>query len=177
MNRKYELYNIGVSKKTKKPIKPRKPEKNNWKDQIVKKKPIKPIRILKKPTGSVPVLQVWNRTEQNEPNQKKPSQNWKNRAKTEKTESNQFQPVFVLKNRTEPNRNRSVWTGFGFLKKKNGSIIFFVKNWTEQKIIIPIYDSWCTIDYEKWWLKWIINQENKDSSYCFTRSSIQNKIL
>jgi hypothetical protein len=29
MNRKYELYNIGVSKKTEKPIKPRKPEKNN----------------------------------------------------------------------------------------------------------------------------------------------------
>jgi len=81
MNRKYELYNIGVSEKTKKPIKPRKPEKNNWKNQTVKKKPIKPIRILKKPTGSVPVLQVWNRTEQNEPNQKKPSQNWKNRAK------------------------------------------------------------------------------------------------
>jgi hypothetical protein len=44
----------------------------------------------------------------------KPSQTGKNRAKTEKTEPNwktepnRFEPVFVLKNRTEPNRNRSV---------------------------------------------------------------------
>jgi hypothetical protein len=29
MNRKYEWYNIGFSKKTEKLIKPRKPEKNN----------------------------------------------------------------------------------------------------------------------------------------------------
>jgi hypothetical protein len=39
---------IGVSKKTKKPIKPRKLKKLNC-----KKKPIKSIKILKKPAGSV----------------------------------------------------------------------------------------------------------------------------
>jgi len=81
MNRKYELYNIGVSKKIKKPIKPRKPEKNNWKNQTVKKKPIKPIRILKKPTGSVRFYKFGT-----EPN--KTSQTRKNRAKTKKTEPN-----------------------------------------------------------------------------------------
>jgi hypothetical protein len=39
-----------MSKKTKKPIKPRKQEKNNQKNRTVKKKP---TRILKKPTGSI----------------------------------------------------------------------------------------------------------------------------
>jgi hypothetical protein len=43
-----------VSKKTKKSRKPRKPEKKiNRKNQTVKKKPIKQIKILKKPAGSV----------------------------------------------------------------------------------------------------------------------------
>jgi hypothetical protein len=42
-----------VSKKTEKSIKLRKSEKNNQKNQTMKKKPIK---ILKKPTGLVSVL-------------------------------------------------------------------------------------------------------------------------
>jgi hypothetical protein len=41
---------LGVSKKTKKQIKPRKPEKNYSKKPNREKKPIK---ILKKPTGSI----------------------------------------------------------------------------------------------------------------------------
>jgi hypothetical protein len=41
-----------VSKKTGKPVKPRKLKKNNRKNRTVKK----PIRILKKPTGSVSIL-------------------------------------------------------------------------------------------------------------------------
>jgi len=46
---------LGVSKKTGKPIKLRKPEKKPKKSNR-KKKPIKPIKILKKPAGSVSVL-------------------------------------------------------------------------------------------------------------------------
>jgi hypothetical protein len=42
-----------VSKKTKKPIKSRKPEKKITIKTEPKKKPIKPIKILKKPAGSV----------------------------------------------------------------------------------------------------------------------------
>jgi hypothetical protein len=61
----------------------------------------KPIKILKKPTGSVrfrfyksETLKNWtepkpSRTEKTEPNRKKPSQN-------------QFEPVFIQKNWTEP---------------------------------------------------------------------------
>jgi hypothetical protein len=64
-----------VRKKTEKHIKPRKPEKNNWKNRTVKK----PIRILKKLTGLVRFYKLEtkktepNRT-QTEKNQKKPSQ-------------------------------------------------------------------------------------------------------
>jgi hypothetical protein len=49
-----------------------------------------------------------------------------------------------LKNRTELNRNRSVWPGFGsvsvfFSKKKNFNLVtFFDKNRTEPKMITPI---------------------------------------
>jgi len=43
------LRKVGVSKKIKKSIKPRKLEKKNRKNR-------KPIKILKKPTGSVSVL-------------------------------------------------------------------------------------------------------------------------
>jgi hypothetical protein len=83
-----------VKKKTEKPIKLRKQKK-----KVEKTKPWKkPIKILKKLTGSVSILQAWNQKTRTEPNpEKKPSQ-------TRKTEPNQFEPVFVLKqsNRIEP---------------------------------------------------------------------------
>jgi hypothetical protein len=85
------------------------------------------IKIFKKPAGSVRFRFYKPKTEKTEsdPNRKKnrakpkkPSQKQKNRAKTEKTglkpsqtkktKSNQFEQVFDLKNRTEPNQNRSV---------------------------------------------------------------------
>jgi hypothetical protein len=73
---------------------------------------IKPIKILKKPTGSIPFRFYKPETEKTEPNpnRKKPG---KNRVKPEK---NQAKSVFVLKNRTEPKPvglNR-FWFGFGF---------------------------------------------------------------
>jgi hypothetical protein len=42
----------------------------------------------------------------------------KNESNRQKTEPNRFEPGFVLKNQTEPNWNRSVWTSFGFFLKK-----------------------------------------------------------
>jgi len=55
----------------------------------------------------------------------------KNQAKLEKkpsptgkkTEPNRFEPVCLKK--TKPNRNRLVWTGFAFFKKKIISVWFF----------------------------------------------------
>ena len=62
----YELM-VGVSKKTEKPIKPRKPKKITEKTEPWKKL-IKPIRILKKPTGSVRFWFYKPETEKTEPN-------------------------------------------------------------------------------------------------------------
>jgi hypothetical protein len=82
-------------------------------------------------------------TEKTEPNwtqTEKTKKNQKNRAKTEKTEPNRFEPVFVLKNQTEPNRNRSVWTSFGFFKKIQFDY-FLDKNRTEPKmtpLVLPM---------------------------------------
>jgi len=82
---------------------------------------------LKKPTGSVRFRFFKPETGKTEPNRTRIEKNQtKNRAKPEKTEpnrKNQAKPVFALKNRTEPNRNRSVWTGFGSV-----SVFFFLKN-------------------------------------------------
>jgi len=76
----------------------------------MKKKPIKPIKILKKLTGSVQFWFYKPKTEKTEPNpnrknQKKPSQTGTKPSQTEKTELNRFEPVFVLK--TEPNRTQT----------------------------------------------------------------------
>ena len=96
-----------MSKKIKKPIKPRKLEKNNRKNRTVKK----PIKILKKPAGSVRFYK-----QKNKPNR---TQTEKNRKKTE---PNRFEPVFVLKNQTEP---KSVGLNrFRFKKNKFGLVIF-----------------------------------------------------
>ena len=95
-------------------------------------KPIKPIKFLKKPAGSVRFRFYKQKTEPNrtEPEkkpEKKPSQNRENRAKTGKTEPNRFEPVFALKNRTEPKpvgltRFRF---GFGFFSKKKFQFGYF----------------------------------------------------
>jgi hypothetical protein len=83
--------------------------RENRKKPNRKKKPIKPINFLKKPAGSVRFRFYKQKTEKTEPNQtetdKKPE---KKLSQTKKTEPNRFEPVFSLKNRTEPNRNRSV---------------------------------------------------------------------
>jgi len=63
----------------------------------VKKKLIKSIKILKKPTGSI---QFW--FYKPEPEKTEPNPNQKNRAKP-------VEPVFVLKNRTEPNQTNTGW--------------------------------------------------------------------
>jgi hypothetical protein len=66
----------------------------------VKKKLIKPIKILKKSISFG----------------KKPSQTGKKPSQTEKIEPKRFELVFVLKNRTEPKPVGLTWFRF-FLKK------------------------------------------------------------
>ena len=94
---------------------------NFWKNRLVRfgfgfinKKPKKPNRNRQK-------------------TRKKPSQ-------TGKTEPNRFEPVFALKNQTEPNRNRSVWPGFGsvsvFFSKKKISV------WLSFLIKIELNRKW-----------------------------------
>ena len=106
-------------------------EKNRKQKPNREKKSIKPIRILKKPTGSVLVLQAWNK--KTEPKLEKQE---KNRAKAE---SNQFEPVFVLKNQTKI----SWFEPVSVFLKKIGWVIFFYKNQTELKMI-PLPN--CTIN-------------------------------
>ena len=64
------------------------------------------------------------------PETEKTELNRKNQAKPEKTKPNQFEPGFVLKNRTETGRFKSV--SVFFLKKKfRFDYFFFYKNQTE----------------------------------------------
>jgi hypothetical protein len=79
-----------VFKKIKKPIKPRKPKKNNRKNRTVKKKPIKSIKILKKPTGSVRFGFGFLSLEPKKPNQTKPNPNRKKPEKPSQTGVNRF---------------------------------------------------------------------------------------
>lgn len=95
---------------------------------------------MKKPTGSVQYRFYKLKTEKTE--QKKTEPNRKNRVKTEKTKINQAKPV---------------WTGF-FPKKPNlteigrfkpvsvfffnfSLVIFFDKNRTEPKLLIPMFGA------------------------------------
>jgi len=120
---------------------------------------IKPIKILKKLTGSVRFRFFKPGTGKTEPNQKKPE---KNRAKPEKpsqnrvkpkkpsqtepkpsqTEPNRFEPVFSLKSRTEPkpvglNRFRF---GFGFFYKKKIQFgFFFIKTEPWTPLILTVH--------------------------------------
>jgi hypothetical protein len=116
---------LGVSKKTEKP------KKNNWKNRTVKKKSIKPIKILKKPIGSIRFQFYKHKTKKTELNpnkkklEKKPRQTGKNRAKL----------VFVLKNRTES--KPAGLNRFRFFFFNSVWLLFFDKNRIEPKMITP----------------------------------------
>jgi hypothetical protein len=105
----------------KKSIKPWKPEKNNWKNWIVKNNRLEfwknqPVRFrFYKPKTEKTELNPNRR--KTEPNWKKPSKNRKNRAKQKKPSQIGLNRFFPKNNRTEPklvglNRLR-------FLLKKN----------------------------------------------------------
>jgi len=95
---------------------------------------IKPIRILKKPTGSVWFWFYKLETEKTEPNR---TQTEKNRAKqkkqsqAEKTKPNRFEPVFVLNkpNITETGRFEPVSVFF----LNFGLVTFFIKTEPNRK--------------------------------------------
>jgi hypothetical protein len=82
------------------------------------KKPIKPIKILKKLTGSVRFRFYKPETKKTKPNRTRTQKNRKktepNRKKTEKTKPSRFEPVFFLKNRTKPGRFEPVSIRFQF---------------------------------------------------------------
>jgi hypothetical protein len=82
---------------------------------------IKPIKILKKPTGSVRFRFYKPETEKTKPN------------RTEKTKPNWFGPVFVLKNRIETDRFEPILVFF--FKNNSVWLLFFNKNRTEPKMI------------------------------------------
>jgi len=126
-----------VSKKTEKPIKPRKLEKNNRKNWI-EKKLIKPIKILKKQAGSVRFRFYKQKTEKTEPKPKKPEKNWS------KPSQNWAKPVwtyFFPKNKpnlTETGRFNPISVRFWFfLKKIQFGYFFFDKKRTKPKMITP----------------------------------------
>jgi len=124
---------LGVSKKIKKP---RKPEKNNRKNWTVKKNRLNRLKFWKnRPVwlgfGFISLKpKKLNRTE---PKPKKTGKKTEsNRAKTEKLSQTGFCPK-----KTEPNRNRSVWTDFSsvsvFLKKNSVWLFFFIKTEPNKK--------------------------------------------
>jgi hypothetical protein len=100
---------------------------------------------LKKPAGSVRFYKP--KTEPRPKKNKKKTE--PNRQKTEPNQKNQAKPVwtgFVLK--TEPNRNRSVWTGFGFFKKNSVWLLFyFIKTEPNRK--------WSPLAYRVVMLLWL----------------------
>jgi hypothetical protein len=90
-------------------------ESQNEKNRTVKKNRLNRLKFWKN-------WPVWFRfykseTEKTEPNRTQ-TKNQKKPSQTEKTEQNLFEPVLFKK--TEPNRNRSVWTGFSLV-----SVFFF----------------------------------------------------
>jgi hypothetical protein len=125
-----------VSKKIKKPIKSRKPEKITEKTKQKKNRlkfwknwPVQFGFISKKPNRTEPKPK---KTGKKPSKPKKPSQTGKNWAKTEKpsqtgkTEPNRFEPVFALKNRTEPKPVGLTRFQF-FFKKISVWLLFFIK--------------------------------------------------
>ena len=126
----FTLYkSVGVFKKTKKLIKPRKSEKkNNRKNRTVKKNRLKfwknrPVRF------GFDFLSL----EPEKPNRTRTEKTGKNGAKPKKPSQTGLNRFCSKK----PNRNRSVWTGFSFFFLKFGLVTFFDKNRTEPKINTP----------------------------------------
>ena len=82
-------------------------KKNNWKNQI-EKKPIKPIKFLKKPAGSVRFYK--QKTEKTEPNRTETDKKLeKNRAKPEKP--SQTKKTEPKPEKTEPKPEKPSQTG------------------------------------------------------------------
>jgi hypothetical protein len=81
-----------VGRKTKKTKKKKTKKTKLWK---------KPIKILKKPTGSVRFRFYKSETLKNR-TEPKPSQTEKTEPNRKKPSQNQFEPVFIQKNWTEP---------------------------------------------------------------------------
>jgi len=129
-----------VNEKTEKPIKLRKPRKNNRKNRTVKKNRLKfwknwPVRfdfISLKPNRTQ-TKKTRKKSSQNQAILKKSSQTKNNQVKTK---PNRFESIFFLKNRTKLNQNRLVWTSFNFFFKFS-FVTFFDINRTEMKIITP----------------------------------------
>ena len=124
----FTLYkSVGVFKKTKKPIKPRKSEKkNNRKNRTVKKNRLKfwknrPVRfgfdfLSLEPEKPNRTRTRTEKTGKNRAKPKKPSQTGLNRFCSKK-----------------PNRNRSVWTGFSFFFLNSVWLLFFIKTEPNRK--------------------------------------------
>jgi hypothetical protein len=89
----------GWAKKPKNWLKRENRKKNNWKNRT-KKKPFKPIKILKKPTSSVRFWFYKQKTKSNR-NRKKPSQTGKP-SQTEKLSQNHKKP-------RKPSQNQKNW--------------------------------------------------------------------
>jgi hypothetical protein len=105
----------------------KKTKKKNTEKPNHKKKSIKPIKILKKPTGLFRFHFYKPETEKTEPNSNRKKNSEKNRVKPEKTELNRFEPVFIQKNRTEPNPVGLNRFRFFILKKFGLVTFFFIK--------------------------------------------------
>jgi hypothetical protein len=95
----------------------------------VKKKPIKPNKILKKPTGSVRFRFYKPETKKTGPNPNRKKNQKKNRAKPKKSSQTGFCPK--KPNRTELKPIGLNW--FWFFKKKFSLIIFLIKTESNRK--------------------------------------------
>jgi hypothetical protein len=102
-----------------------KPKKPNRTEPKQKKTGKKTKQNRKKPS----------KTELNQKNRAKSSQNWAKPKKPSQTRKNQAKPVrtcFCSK-KIKPNRNRSVWTGFGFFFKFSLVAFFYIKTKPNRK--------------------------------------------
>ena len=84
--------------------------KNNWKNRTVKKKPIKPIKILKNPTGSVRFRFYKQKTKKTEPNRTEPNPNRKKNQK--KTRDKPKKPSQTKKRENRAQLEKPSWTDF-----------------------------------------------------------------
>jgi hypothetical protein len=128
---------IGVRKKSKNQLNRENWKKNNWKNRIVKKNRLNRLKFWK----NRPVRFGFGFISM------KPKKT--NRTQTQKKQKKPSQTGFCPK---KLNRNRSVWTGFGFKKNQFG-YFFFYKNQTKPKIITS--SIWCKKLYT---IKFIISK-------------------